>query len=303
MARAQESAYVGDDPFLPPTSDPARIPPTAPFATEIDAAYYDGGFRGQMVAMGTYVALYGMATYMGQRYPTDGRFVVKRLETAYAYDLVGHVYVVRELAGIGSTVQQLGGVGPRRARNDAAWYGAFGSELYMEFLNGWVPGIRFDPLDPVANFVGAWLATGGQDLAARHQWLQRFSLQFGYQDWNLVFGPQRDDAFLGNIWHDHPNGRFGLGYDIGPAELPWFGVFASYEITSYDIEELKNRFGVGIELYPVYWLDPVLRKVPGGGAFLKVYDWLNQRILMPVTYVQLWHVDLPPFSNQQPFEE
>jgi hypothetical protein len=256
-----------------------------------------------MVAAATYVALYGMATATGLRYPTDGTFKVKRLETAYAYDLVGHVYVVRELSGIVGGIQRLGGVGARRARNDATWYGVFGSEMYMEFLNGWVPGIRFDPLDPVANVVGALLATSGQDLAARHPWMQRCSLEFGYQDWNKVFGPKRDDAFLGNIWHDHPNGRFGLGYGFGPAKLPWITPFLSYEINSYDIHELKNIFGIGVELHPVNWLDPVLRKVPVLQPFLTAYHWLDDRILMPVTYIQLWQFELPPFSNRTPFQE
>ncbi len=264
---------------------------------------YHLGWGSQAMVLAGYGVLYGIASHVGSRHRSDGQFKVVRLETAYAYDFVGHAFLVREMGGIAAALQRAAGVPAGRARHDGVWLGAFGSEVYMEVLNGFVPGIRFDPLDPVANFVGAMMATKGRDLAARHEWIARMSLQFGYKDWQRAFEPSRDDATLGAVWHDHTNGRFGLGYDIGPFERPWITAYLSYEITSLDLDELKNRFGVGVELEVVNWLAPLIHRLPAGDLFLQGYDWLNRRILMPVLYVQLFHVDAPPFSGRPPFHE
>jgi hypothetical protein len=258
----------------------------------------------QLVVASTYLTLYGVATHVGSRRRVEDNFKVVRLEKAYVYDFVGHTYLVREVGGIAAAVQHFAGVEKGRARTQGVWWAEFGSEMYMEILNGWVRNVRFDPLDPVANFTGAMLATKGRDLAAQHEWIDRFSLQFGYKDWGRAFRPSRtDNATLASVWHDHTNGRFGLGYDIGPLKRPWVSVFLSYEITSLSIEDLKNRFGMGIELQPIYWLDPLIRKLPLGKEFLVAHDWLNRRVLLPGLYIQLFHVDAPAFSSQQPFQE
>jgi len=262
------------------------------------------GLPRQLLVASTYLTLYGVATHVGSRRRVDDSFKVVRLEKAYVYDFVGHTFLVREVGGIAAAVQHLAGVEKGQARTQGVWWAEFGSEMYMEILNGWVHNVRFDPLDPVANFTGAMLATKGRDLAARHEWIDRFSLQFGYKDWGRAFRPSKtDNATLASVWHDHANGRFGLGYDIGPLKRPWVSVFLSYEITSLDIEQLKNRFGMGIELQPIYWLDPLIRKLPLGRQFLLAHDWLNQRILLPGLYIQLFHVDAPAFSSQEPFQE
>ena len=295
------SARVGNDAFLTSTVDPSPRQLEMPVIDDDGAVHL--GWGSQLAILGTYGILYGIATHVGMRHLSDGHFKVVRLESAYLYDFVGHAFLVREMGGLASTAQRTAGVPAGQARHDGVWLGAFGSEIYMEILNGFIPGIRFDPLDPVANFAGAMMATKGQDLAARHEWIARMSLQFGYKDWGRAFEPSHDDATLGAIWHDHTNGRFGFGYDIGPFKRPWVTVFASYEITSLQREDLKNRFGMGIELQPFNWFDPWIRKLPGGSLFLEGYDWLNQRILMPVLYIQLFHVDNGPFSDRPPFQE
>ncbi len=313
-ARAQSDAKLGSpryslalsgDEFLTPQADPLEAPnlhDSWRAQTEVEPRQL--GLGQQLMVASTYLALYGIATHVGSRRRVDSKFKIVRLEKAYVYDFVGHAFLVRELGGIVAATQRFAGVQPGRARTQGVWWGEFGSEMYMEILNGWVHNVRFDPLDPVANFTGAMMATKGRDLAARHEWIDRFSLQFGYKDWGRAFRPsEQDNATLASIWHDHANGRFGLGYDIGPHQRPWVCVFLSYEITSLNIEELKNRFGMGIELEPIYWLDPVIRKLPLGPAFLKAHDWLNQRILFPGLYIQLFHVDAPAFSSQQPFQE
>jgi len=295
------SVRVGSDAFLPPE----KVVPGArarPVPQVADASYHLG-WGSQLAVLSTYGILYGMASRMGSRHSSDGKFKVVRLETAYLYDFFGHSFLVREMGGITATAHRAAGVPAGRARHDGVWLGAFGSEMYMEILNGFVPGIRFDPLDPVANLTGALMATKGRDLAARHRWIARMSLQFGYKDWGRAFGPSPDSTTLGAIWHDHANGRFGFGYDIGPFRRPWFTAFLSYEITSLQLEDLKNRFGVGVELQPVNWLAPWIEKLPGGKLFLEGYDWLNDRILMPVFTIQLFHVDAAPFSDRPPFKE
>jgi hypothetical protein len=293
-------ARVGADRWLGTT--PASDAPSLP-TWPTEGPTLERSFARTALAWSATGLMYGIATRVGSRYGLEPRFKIVRLESAYAYDLVGHAYLVRQMGGLAADLHGWAGYEKGRARAQGVWFSAFGSELYMETINGFMPGVRFDPLDPLANLVGALMATEGADLARRHPFLQRFSLQFGYRDWGRVFGPARDDATLGNWWHDHPNGRFGLGMDVGPRPRPWLTVFASYEITSLELARLKNRFGLGIELHPLYWLDPVLRPLPGGSVVLDVYDWLNRRILMPGLYVQLFHVDAPPFSDRQPFQE
>lgn len=247
----------------------------------------------------SYAALYGGAAKVGSRLGLSSDFKIVRLESAYAYDVVAHVYNTQQLGILMGALHEWVGL----PRSLGAWGGAFGSLTAMEILNGFMPRVRFDPLDPPANALGAWLATGGRDLAREHPHLRRLSLEFGYKSWARVFGQSQAEGFLGNVWHDYPNGRFGLGYAIGPAGAPWFTVFGTYEITSWDVRRLRNRLGIGVELKPTRWLAPWLEALPGGAGLIALYEWLDARILMPGVYLQLAHLDLGPFSGRQPFEE
>ncbi len=257
--------------------------------------------RGGMVA--SYAGLYAGATKVGSRFGLESRFKIVRLESAYAYDLVAHVFNVREIANLMTSVGRLGGVSESRARTLGAWVGGFGSLTYMEVINGFMPGVRFDPLDPFANALGAWLATGGRDLAARHPHLQRFSLQFGFKSWSRAFGPAQSNGFLGNFWHDYPNGRFGVGYRVGSMERPVLDLMATYEITSWDLPELRNRFGFGVELQPVAWVTPWLNLAPGGRHLVALFEWFNDRLLVPGLFIELFSFDVAPFSDRDPFLE
>lgn len=258
---------------------------------------------GTLLAIAAYGTTYGVATKVGSRLGLSGDFKVVRLETAYFYDCVGHAFVVRGLGEALTSVTRAAGYPHDASRTAGVWWGAFGSELYMEAINGFMPGVRFDPLDPVSNFVGAWLATGGRDLARRHPAFSRLSFEFGYRSWARTVGPAQDSATLGNLWHDHPNGRFGLGYAIGPDRRPWVSVVASYEITSLNLAELRNRFGIGVELHPLEWAAPALERWAVGRMALHVYRWLDSRLLLPGLYIQLAHVDAGPFSDREPFDE
>lgn len=282
-------------------------PLQAPYAGTIGVRGMVGGETvspaGKLLAIAAYGATYGVATKVGSRKGLSSEFKVVRLESAYVYDLVGHAFVVRELGGALTAVTRAAGYPHAASRTAGVWWGAFGSELYMETINGFMPGVRFDPLDPVANFVGAWLASGGRDIAARHPGWSRLSFEFGYRSWSRAFGPARDPATLGNLWHDHPNGRFGLGYAFGPGRRPWLSIVGSYEITSLELAELRNRFGIGIELHPFEWFAGPLSRHAPGRAVLAAYRWLDSRILLPGLYVQLAHVDVGPFSAREPFDE
>lgn len=258
---------------------------------------------GKLLAIAAYGTTYGVATKVGSRLGLSSEFKVVRLESAYLYDAVGHAFVVRELGGALTTVTRAAGYPYDASRTAGVWWGAFGSELYMEAINGFMPGVRFDPLDPVANFVGAWLASGGRDLARRHPGWSRFSFEFGYRSWSRAFGPAQDSATLGNLWHDHPNGRFGVGYAVGPGRRPWVSIVGSYEITSLELAELRNRFGIGLELHPLEWFAGPLARHAAGRAVLGAYRWLDARVLLPGLYLQLAHVDARPFSSREPFDE
>ncbi len=132
---------------------------------------------------------------------------------------------------------------------------------------------------------------------------RRISLQYGVKSLERMLYGHESNNILSNSWHDYPNGRWGVGFDIGPIDRKWITLFATYEITSMQVSELKNRFGLGMEVPVFTWFDPVIRMVPGGGSFLSVYNWFDDRILMPLLYVQLYHYDAPAFSNRNPFDE
>lgn len=255
--------------------------------------------RGLLAA--SYAGLYGGATKVGSRLGLSPQFQIVRLESAYAYDLVSHVFNVHQLGQIMGSVHRAAGTEPGRARALGAWLGAFGPLTYMEVINGYMPGVRFDPLDPLANAVGAWLATGGHDLAQRHRWLRRFSLEFGYKSLRRLLGAPRSSGVMGNWWHDYPNGRFGLTYGLGPIEAPWLRVVASYEITSLELATLRNRFGLGLEIPAARWLLGWFGEVPLVRTLGAGYEWLDRRFLMPGLYFQLWTIDAGPFSGREPF--
>jgi hypothetical protein len=257
----------------------------------------------KVLAVGAHVGMYGVATKVGSRFGLERRFKIVRLEKAYAYDIFAHAWSVNQLSQLFAGLDEWAGMSPSTARRTAAWGTAFGALTYMEFINGFMPDVRFDPADPLANALGALIATEGPVLAARHPWMRRLSFEFGYKDLDRTFGPQRDSGFAGNLWHDYPNGRFGIGYGIGPLEHEWFRVFATYEITSMDVETLRNRFGVGLELKPHHWLEPGLDRLPGGSSLVAAIDWLDRRFLLPGLYLQLWTFDTGPFSDQELFRE
>lgn len=257
----------------------------------------------QMSAWGAHASLYAGATKVGSRFGLESRFEIVRLESAYVYDLVAHVWSVQQLGTLFAQIHEWGGMSPPAARRMGAWGAAFGSLTYMEFINGFMPGVRFDPLDPVANAAGAGLVTQGPALVRRHPWLRRLSFEFGYKDWGRTFGVQQSSGFAGNLWHDYPNGRFALGYGVGPLESEWARLFVSYQITSFELEELENQVGLGLELKPHHWISPLLRRVPGGEAVLSFVDWWDRRLLLPGLYVQFLTVDLGPFSDREPFHE
>jgi hypothetical protein len=286
-----------------PTRDVIDPPPSSVLShpsSNVEPVHVQS-WRKAALAMG-YAGLYGGATKVGSRLGLSPHFQIVRLESAYAYDLVAHVYNVQQLSQLVARLHEGAGMDASRARRYGAWLGAFGPLTYMEVINGFMPGVRFDPLDPVANTLGAWLATSGHDLAQDHPWLQRLSLEFGYKSLARVVGPPRSSGALGNWWHDYPNGRFGLGCAVGPQDAPWLRVFASYEITSLELAALRNRFGLGLEVPAASWLRPWVARLPGGRALLAGYEWLDRRFLMPGAYVQLWTVDAGPFSGREPFQ-
>jgi hypothetical protein len=202
-----------------------------------------------------------------------------------------------------TSLNRWAGYPEKSARRRGAWWGAFGMMTFMEIFNGFVPTARLDPLDIPANAIGAWLADGYLDIVDRHPHLRHFSLQFGWKSINRLAYGRESSHFLGNAWHDYPNGRFGLGYHIGSVHRPWVTVFATYTVNSMDISQLRNCFGVGVELPVVAWTSPLIRRVPGGELLVKVYSWLDERFMMPLFYVQIYEIETPAWSRREPFAE
>ena len=250
-----------------------------------------------------YTGGYVASTKVGTRLGVESDYTVMRLESAYMYDVIAHIYVVKNMAQILDGFNRSVGVDPAVSRPWAAWFGGFGMLSYMEILNGFMPTVRLDPLDIPANAAGAWLADDGQDMLTKHPQLERVSLQLGYKSVERIFNGTESSRALGNAWHDYPNGRFGLGYDIGPFEHPWITMFATYDITSFELEALENRFGMGIEFRVVNWLAPLIGRAPGGETFLRAFDWFDDRLIIPGLYVQLFTIDTGAWSQREPFHE
>lgn len=262
-----------------------------------------GSLAGRSLLVASYGALYSGAAKVGSRLGLERRFRVQRLESAWAIDVFGHVYAVRHVSRLFGRIHRWAGDDPRTARRRGAWQAAFGAYLYMETINGFMPGVRFDWMDPISNAAGATLASEGPEWAREHPWMRRLSLELGYKDWGRLWKPDRDKGALTRVWHDYPNQRFGIGWGLGPLDREWLRVFATYDVTSFQIEELRNVFGVGVELKPHHWLAPWLRALPGGRTLLRGLEFLDRNLLLPGLYVQLWTVDAPPFSDREPFDE
>jgi len=250
-----------------------------------------------------YAGGYALAAQVGTMRGLHGDYKIMRLESAYAYDFIGHIYCANQLGLVFTALNRWAGHSEKSSRRRGAWWGAFGMMSFMEILNGFVPTVRLDPLDIPANAIGAWLADGYLDIVDRHPHLKRFSLQFGWKSLGRVVHGDESSHVLGNAWHDYPNGRFGLGYKIGPAGRPWISVFGTYAVSSMEIEHLKNQFGVGVELPVVAWASPLITIVPGGDAFVSAYSWLDERFMMPLFYVQILEFDTPAWSRRKPFTE
>ena len=118
-----------------------------------------------------YVAGYGAAAYIGTPYAMRANYRVIRLESAYAYDVIGHVYCANQLGLILTSLNRWAGYSEKDSRRRGAWWGAFGIMSFMELINGFVPTVRLDPLDIPANALGAWLADGYIDIVDRHRHL------------------------------------------------------------------------------------------------------------------------------------
>lgn len=288
------SGALRGSPGLPGATSPGPVVPEPPALLP--------GRREVMIS--TYVAAYAASAKMGTRLGLSGDYRIMRVESAYMYDVFGHVFFTRELGLALGSLNRWAGMSDQRSRRVGAWWGAFGMQTLQELLNGFMPGVRLDPIDLVSNAIGAWWADGGQELQRRSPTFARFSLQYGVKSIERMFSTSPEsNNMLGRYWHDYPNGRWGLGFDLGPIDRRWVTVFATYEITSWDISEMKNRFGVGIEFPLVTWVSPLIDQVPGGRSFLSLYNWFDQRFLLPVFYVQLAHFDTGPFSSRPPFQE
>jgi hypothetical protein len=261
---------------------------------------YDGR---RMLRHSIYTACYTASARMGTRFGLEGSYKVMRLESAYAYDFLGHVYSAQQIGLILMSLNRWAGYSERESRIYGAWYGAFGMLTLMEVLNGFMPNVRFDPLDLPGNFIGSWLASGASGLPERYPRLKRLSLQIGYKSVDRILRSGESNNILGNVWHDYPNGRWGMGYDVGPLKRPWFTLFGTYTITSMNVATMKNRFGMGIELNAIGWMAPVITRFPGGSTFMRAYDWLNGRVMIPYLYFQLFHFDVDPWSGRNPFAE
>jgi len=252
-----------------------------------------GGLTAKELAAGAvYGGLYTHGTHQWLDNNIDwADFRVVRLESAYLTDFFGHAFATRELGSLLGYVTQWAGAGGSRGRNLGAWAGAFGVLTYFEVLNGFVPGIRLDPLDPVANAAGAWLATHDT---------RRFSLQLGYRDWGRALSVGQS---LERAWHDYPNMRFGVGYDLGPARRPWATALATYGVTSWRLADMRNEVGVAIELHPINWAATWLDDFGAGRAVLDAHNWLDRKLMVPGLTLQLFTASTGPLSGREPFRE
>jgi len=256
------------------------------------------------VALGSaYAGLYSGAAKIGSRNGLEQDFVVRRLETAWIIDVFGHIYAVKHTARAFELMHRWAGQDPRTARVQGAWSAAFGALTYMETINGFMPGVRFDWLDPISNAAGAWMVTEGPSVAENHAWMRRLSLEMGFEDWSLLTEPDDEKGPFTRIWHDYPNQRWGVGYGIGPIDREWFRVFGTYGVTSFEIEDLRQEWGLGIELKPHQWFGPWVRRLPGGGTLLDLVDVFDRNLLLPGLYVQLFTWESGPFSDRKPFDE
>lgn len=250
-----------------------------------------------------YSGLYGGAAKVGARLGLEDRFMVRRLETAWLLDVFGHVYTVEHTARAFAALHRWAGHDPRSARVHGAWTAAFGSLLYMEIINGFMPNVRFDWLDPISNAAGATMASEGPALTARHPWLRRLTLELGYDDWSRLAEPDDQAGPLTRVWHDYPNQRWGIGVGIGPVERPWLRVFGTYGVTALEIEDMRQEWGLGVELKPHHWLAPWIERVPGGGTLLDWIAFVDRDVLLPGLYVHLATWESAPFSDRTPFRE
>jgi hypothetical protein len=302
-AAAGEARPARDAPpadFLRDSAAPVPVDPADPRLIEGPQKPPAGRMA---VVYATYAAGYVSLAHVGTRLGVDGDYQIRRLESAYMYDVFGHVFFTRELGLALGSLNRWAGMSDAKARRAGAWYGAFGMQTLEEILNGFMPTARLDPIDIVSNAVGAWWADGGEALRRRSPLFARFSLQYGVKSVQRVFTYHESNNLLGNYWHDYVNGRWGLGFDVGPADRRWLTLLATYEITSMDVRMMQNRFGLAVELPVFSWLSPMLRHAPGGTTFLSVYEWIDRRLMLPMLTVQLMHVDIAPFSNRQPFRE
>lgn len=309
-AQPDSSASAADG----PTPLRSESPPTGYFRSYVvsspDAANVtrqqmsspDHRWRRALVNTG-YLGGYTFAASLGIRRGIGHEFRVIRLESAYAYDFVAHVWVANQVGRLFSSITRWAGYPDKTSRRRGAWLGAFGMMTFMEICNGFVPTARLDPLDIPANAIGAWLADGYIDIVERHPHLLHFTLEFGWKSMDRLLHGKESSRLLGNAWHDYPNGRFGLGYHVGSVDRPWITVFVTYTINSMDIETLRNQFGFGVELPVVAWAAPAIEMLPGGDLIVGLYSWLDERFLMPLFYIQIYEVDTPAWSNRKPFAE
>jgi len=286
--------------FLRDTAAPVPVNPADPRLLE---EAHKAPAERMVVVYAAYAAGYASLAHIGTRLGVDGDYQIRRLESAYMYDVFGHVFITRELGLALGSLNRWAGMPDAKARRAGAWYGAFGMQTFEEILNGFMPTARLDLVDIVSNAAGAWWADGGEALRRRSPLFARFSLQYGVKSVRRVFTYQESNNILGGYWHDYVNGRWGIGFDLGPADRRWVTLLATYEITSMDVRTMKNRFGLAVELPVVSWLSPMLRHAPGGAAFLSAYEWVDRRLMLPLFTVQLMTIDTPPFSDRQPFYE
>ena len=296
---AVDGARTGPEWITPQRPDLPRMQPE-PLTPR--RAYDFAGSRRMMLA-GAYGGLYTGAAKVGARLGLEREFKVARLESAWIVDVFGHIYATRHISRGFAALHRWAGDDPLTARRRGAWYAAFGSLLYMEVINGFMPGVRFDWMDPLANGAGAWLADGGEDFGERHAWTRRLTYEVGYKSWRRVGRPDDQSGAFTRLWHDYPNMRFGVGYGIGPLERPWLRVFTTYGVTSFAIEELRNQFGVGIELAPHHWVAPLVERMPLGGRLLALIDGVDRHVMLPGLYIHLFDVETGPFTGREPFDE
>lgn len=295
-----------DPPLLADLATVAAPGPDFPGARPdptLDLRVYEPASWRRVALAGGYAGLYGAAAKVGARLGLEREFEITRLESAWLIDVFGHVYAVRHTARAFAALHRWAGDDERTARRRGAWYAGFGALFYMETINGFMPGVRFDWMDPLANGAGAWLADGGEDFAAEHAWTRRLSFEVGYKSWRRVQRPDDDKGAFTRLWHDYPNMRFGVGYGIGPVERPWVRVFGTYGVTSLELEHLRNQFGLGIELAPHHWIAPLVERLPLGGPLLALIDGIDRHVMIPGLYIHLVDLETGPFSDREPFDE